>query len=265
MEFYGKPEYWKSALGAYPRYFVHFRNGDTDVFGLSKFIAFRDISLEDYLTKYRYETNGGKTQRYISRLTGKKWKTRNQIDKKTREAFDEWISEFFPKYSLDNASFISLETLQKLEKKKSVFVSPEKLQQQLKLQEEIGQSGEIIAIEFEMKRLKGAGMKNADDCIEHVSQRNSAAGFDILSSHRKETRYIEVKASLNNNQDFFITENEVHVLRSFGEKAFLYLVHVENLKEKRGQVINVIRNPIRQLKLKPVAYKGSGRNIPESK
>lgn len=263
LEFHAKPEFWKAALGSVPRYFVHVKDNETHAFGLSKFCAFKNITVEDYLTTYRNKTDGGTTQKHIAWLAGQGWTKRSEIDKEIRDSFDNWISEFFPNYTLNNASFITVTKTKKTKRKK--LISPDDLQDKLKLQSEIGQVGEDIAMEFEMQRLKEKGIKNPDLHVDQVSKRNSAAGYDIYSSTKSETRYIEVKSSLNDNQEFFITENEVQTLETLGQEAHLYLVHINELKKKHGQVIEVLSNPIRRLKdtgtLIPIAYRAEIKNI----
>lgn len=70
LEFNDKPEFWKAALGSGPRYFVHVVDNGTHAFGLSKFCAFKNIAVEDYLNIYRYKTDGGTTQKHIAWVTG---------------------------------------------------------------------------------------------------------------------------------------------------------------------------------------------------
>lgn len=259
FEFHDKPEFWKAALSSGPRYFVHVKDNGTHIFGLSKFCAFKNITIEDYLTRYRYKTDGGTTQKHIAWLTGKDWMKRSKIDNEIRESFDNWISEFFPNYNLDNASFITLTKTGIKQRKKKKLVSPDDLQDKLKLQGEIGQVGEEIAMAFEIQRLKEYSTKTSDRHVDHVSKRNLAAGYDIYSSTKKETRYIEVKSSLNDNPEFFITENEVQTLESLGQEAHLYLVHITDLTKKQGNVFQILSDPIKKLKdsgtLKPIAYK----------
>lgn len=259
LEFQDKPEFWKPALGSGPRYFVHVNDNGTDAFGLSKFCAFKNITIEDYLKTYRYKTDGGTTQKHIAWLTGQDWTPRVKIDNDIKKSFDSWISQFFPNYNLDNASFITLTKTGKAKRKREKLVSPKVLQDNLKLQGEIGQVGEEIAMSFEIQRLKDQGITNPDKYVDQVSKRNTAAGFDIYSSTKDETRYIEVKSSLNDNPDFFITENEVQTLETMEQEAFLYLVHITDLTKKEGQVFKVLSDPIKQLRdngtLKPIAYR----------
>ena len=259
VEFFSKSEYWKVTIGNAPRYFVHIKNGETHSFGLSKFCAFKDISVEDYIAEYRYTTNGGNTQKKIVKITNQKWISRENINNEIRNEFDNWILSFHPNYNLENASFISLNEIKQIQTKKSKFVTPENLEKSLLNQKLIGEVGEEIAFNFEFQRLENNGFVNIETIIEHISKNNSAAGFDIRTSAKNDNRYIEVKSSVNKNSDFFITENEYETLKQLKNEAYIYFVHIENLNEKKGEVIKIIYNPIEyfetKAELKPVVYK----------
>jgi uncharacterized protein DUF3883 len=264
IEFYSKPEFYKEVLRSSPKYFVHIKINNKHLFGLSKFCAFKNISVEEYITTYRYREDGGTTQKYIARVTGQKWIERKKIDTEIKNAFDNWISKFFPNYSVDSALFITLPSEGVTKRESIKFITPKDLLENLKLQEEIGKVGERIALAFEIQRLKELGVKDPDTRVEHVATINPAAGYDIYSSAKEETRYIEVKSSLNNNEEFFITENELQTLSTLGDKAFLYLVYITDLSKKFGQVFKVHKDPIKLLKengiLKPIAYKAKIKN-----
>ncbi|NML24031.1 DUF3883 domain-containing protein [Pseudoflavitalea sp. G-6-1-2] len=261
LEFYGKPEFWKAAIGNGPRYFVHVKVNGIDVFGLSKFCAFKNIIVEDYLRSFRYKTDGGTTQKHIAWLTGVEWSPIEVIKKDVRKSFENWISPFFPNYNTDNASFISLKVTGKARGRKRNLITPQDLLNSLKLQTEIGQVGEAIAMKFEIQRLKELGIKKPEAYVDQVSVKNTAAGYDIYSSTKIETRYIEVKSSLIASVDFFITENEVITLEELGREAFLYFVQITDLAKKEGHVHKIQCDPIEQLRrigrLTPIAYRAS--------
>lgn len=259
FEFFGKQEFWKAAIGNAPKYFVHIQNGKQHIFGLSKFCAFKNITVEEYISSYRYKTTGGNTQKHIAKLTGKSWVPIKKIDSEIGKEFDDWITEFHPNYNLENASFITISQLANTKKQKRKFIDPKTLEEKLKLQREIGEIGEKIAFEYELNRLSGIGIKNPEKFIEHTSKLNSSAGFDISSLVKKDNRFIEVKSSLNKNLNFFITENEYQTLNELGDNAFIYFVHITNFQEKTGKVFKTLKNPIEKLRiegnLKPVAYR----------
>lgn len=191
IEFFDKPEFWRASLGSAPKYFVHIQNGQKHSFGLSKFCAFKNITVEEYISTYRYKTNGGDTQKHIAKLTQKNWIPRRIINRKIREEFDAWITKFYPNYTLENASFITITTKQ-VKSTKAKFINPKILEEKLKLQREIGEVGEKIAFEYEINRLTNSGIKNAEKYIEHTSKINSSAGFDITCLVKKSNRFIEV-------------------------------------------------------------------------
>ncbi|MBN8696953.1 MAG: DUF3883 domain-containing protein [Bacteroidetes bacterium] len=259
VEFFDKPEFWKATIGNAPRYFVHIKNKNQHYFGLSKFCAFKNITVEEYITNYRYKTNGGNTQKHIAKTVGRGWISRQKIDSEVRKAFDKWILKFHPNYTIENASFITILQSREEKHKRSKFIDPKALEEKLQLQREIGFIGEQIAIDYELNRLRSCGVKNAKNYIEHTSKINSSAGFDICCSLIEENRFIEVKSSLNKSLEFFITENEYKTLEQLGDNAFLYFVHISDLSKKKGMVLHIIKNPIKDLKtkgsLKPVAYK----------
>lgn len=259
IEFFNKPEFWKATIGNAPRYFVHFENGDKHVFGLSKFCAFRNITVEQYISSLRYKTNGGITQKHIANLTKEDWVPRSKINKDVRVAFDKWITGFYPNYKLNNASFITIDQSIEVLSPREKFINPETLEERLRYQREIGKVGEQIALDYEINRLKENGVKNAEVYVEHTSTINSAAGFDINCLVKDDLRFIEVKSSLNDNLDFYITENEFKTLEGLGDNAYIYFVHILDLGKKIGNVIRIVKNPIRKLSangiLKPILYK----------
>jgi len=108
LEFHNKPEFWKAVLGSAPKYFVHITNNGKHIFGLSKFCAFKNITVENYLSTYREETNGTITQKHIAKVMDKHWISKNKIDSGIRQSFDNWISDFFPNYNRANALFIEV-------------------------------------------------------------------------------------------------------------------------------------------------------------
>lgn len=85
VEFFSKPEFWKVTIGNAPKYFVHIKNGNVHNFGLSKFCAFNDITVENYISKHRYETNGGTTQKHIVKISTQNWIKRTEINNVIRE------------------------------------------------------------------------------------------------------------------------------------------------------------------------------------
>ncbi|CAM4289259.1 DUF3883 domain-containing protein [Zobellia nedashkovskayae] len=261
IEFFNKPEFWKIAVGKSPKYFVHVKQGKKHNFGLSKFCAFKDITVEEYISIYRGKIGGNPAQKHIVNIIKQDWTPRVKISSEIREKFDNWILKFYPNYNVNNASFITVSIKKDKQSKKTKFIDPVTLEKRLKLQREIGEVGEEIALNHEITRLELTGIKNAEKFVEHTSKLNAGAGFDITSSIKKDNRFIEVKSSTNKNLDFFITENEYLTLDHLGKAAFIYFVYIEDLKERKGRVLRTIQNPIKELRkngnLRPIAYKST--------
>lgn len=258
VEFYESPELWRKILGSAPRYFVHTIKDGQHYFAMSKFCVIKNVTGKSYIEKYRNITEGNNSQRIIVNRLNEEWIPRNQIKKSIRDAFDTWMGEFFPKYRLENAKFISIKISKSYQNKKR-DVTPDELQKQLELQQRIGDVGELIAIHYEIERLRSQGIKNPEKHIKHIAHFSVSAGFDILTITSNEERYIEVKSSLSQKGEFYLSENEVKTLEGIGKDSYLYLVKIKDLKKIIGDVYEIIQNPILKLKkdklLKPIAYK----------
>lgn len=95
----------------------------------------------------------------------------------------------------------------------------------------IGDLGELIAIEFEKQKLINLGLQNEINRIVHVSKENGDGyGYDIESiDSRLKTIYIEVKTTISNqNAPIYISLNEYNVMRSYGDQYFLYRIYSLN-------------------------------------
>ena len=144
-------------------------------------------------------------------------------------------------------------------KNKNRKVSLEELEGRLARQREIGKDGEDAAYRHECVRLTILGCDNPTAHIQKLSEEDVGAGYDIFSEYNGEERFIEVKSSVINNENFFLSENERVTLAELGEKAYIYLVYVDKSDTKKSKVVDEIRNPLAdsRLVLEPVAYKVS--------
>jgi hypothetical protein len=258
IEFHNKPEHWRTLLGSSPKYFLNYEDNGDHYFGISKFCAFKDISVEDYIKIYKNKTGGGTTQNVIRNRIEKEWIPRDKVSSKVRDAFDDWIKEFYPNYNLSKASFISIST-QKNRKRTQRRITPETLKKKLDQQIINGIVGENIAYQYEFDRLIKNGSANPKKHITHTSKSFVNAGFDILTETSKETRYIEVKSTTTLDNTLFLSENEVETLRDLGEQSYLYLVKITDSKNGIGYVDKIINNPIEEFEKKnlmiSIAYK----------
>ena len=105
--------------------------------------------------------------------------------------------------------------------------SPALLEKNVEIRNEIGQAAEELIVKYERERV---GLDYADK-VDHVSMRNTAAGYDILSSSiekdgRVTPRFIEVKAVSPNSYQFYWSKNEVAIARTLSNWYYLYLLPV---------------------------------------
>lgn len=108
IKFQSNPSVWREVVGNNPIYFVHLFSDGKHLFGLSKFCALKDLSLDDYIAGGRKMTNGTKTQEHIASILAKSWTPRSDMDKAIIKAFDLWITRFFPNYKIEKAMLMDI-------------------------------------------------------------------------------------------------------------------------------------------------------------
>lgn len=130
----------------------------------------------------------------------------------------------------------------------SYGTTPQKLQEIIEGQVEIGALAESRVFDYERKVV---GKQDADKVV-HVALDNSGAGFDIMSVRRKREgdqpylRMIEVKAVSMLDWEFTLTNNEIRVAEEYGSIYFLYLVPI--IEEVPAiDKMEVIQDPIKEL------------------
>ena len=127
---------------------------------------------------------------------------------------------------------------------------PEKLDNVVRAQAEIGFAAELKVFEHERETL---GPKDAANVV-HIALENTNAGFDIASTRREEEtdqlriRMIEVKAVSPKHWAFTLTRNEVRVATENKDSYFLYLVPVIEGEPKITKM-DVIQNPAKELQV----------------
>jgi len=106
-----------------------------------------------------------------------------------------------------------------------------------------GDRGELIVIALEEIRLIQAGKPELASSIEHISQKNDSAGYDILSFNEDGTpRQIEVKATQGSNLDrgFYISVNELEQSRVLNN-YYIYFVFSTMTTKPR---IHPVKHPV---------------------
>lgn len=131
-------------------------------------------------------------------------------------------------------------------------LSPESLKKKQTENELIGLIAEKAVIEYELKRLSVISVLPNE--IEHTSQKNVLAGYDIKSfedylgsNSKRIERFIEVKAVQVNDYKFYWSRNELEISRIFGEKYFLYLLPVISGNTFDFEKLMIIKNPFKTI------------------
>jgi len=131
-------------------------------------------------------------------------------------------------------------------------ISVETLKKKQLENETIGLEAERAVIEFEINRLTNISFERKE--IEHISEENAAAGYDIKSfenyldnNFKKITRYIEVKAVSPDNYDFFWSKNEINIAKILSESYYLYLLPVVSSNTFDFEKLLIKNNPYKNV------------------
>ena len=114
---------------------------------------------------------------------------------------------------------------------------------------EVGDVGETMAIDYEMKRLKDIKRSDLSDMVKQVSLVDPYVGYDITSFDGHDSdgsypdRFIEVKSTTGTTPKFFWSRNEINVAQKYGDRYWIYLwTDVEG-----SAVLHMIQNPYTEL------------------
>lgn len=124
------------------------------------------------------------------------------------------------------------------------YTAPSTLSHDLATKSEIGFAAEVAILSYEKARV-GRLLTHK---VEHVSQRNVAAGYDIRSftvvdSDSIFPRFIEVKAVPKRSFRFYWSRNEVDVARVMEDWYYLYLLPVDKHGLFDIARLKIIANP----------------------
>ena len=123
-------------------------------------------------------------------------------------------------------------------------ISPALLQKNVVTRTDIGHAAEEMIVKYECERLGPAHSEKVD----HVSIRNTAAGYDIFSITSEPNaqvvpRFIEVKAVSPVTFQFYWSKNEVAIARTLSAWYFLYLLPVNRNGKFNIDKLKVIPDP----------------------
>ena len=149
-------------------------------------------------------------------------------------------------------------------------LSPESLKIKQAENDSIGLTAEKAVIDFEVKRLTNISLVPSE--IEHTSQENVLAGYDIKSfennlngNSKRIDRYIEVKAVSVEDFKFYWSRNEIEIAKVFGEKYFLYLLPVVSNNTFDFEKLMIINNPFKNIYSNGLEWKKEEESISFSK
>ena len=115
----------------------------------------------------------------------------------------------------------------------------------LERRSEVGQAGELLAVQDELERLVGLGCPEPHRWVERVALVDVGRCYDIASTWPGHERFIEVKSATSSSGGLFITSNEKRVLADLGERAWLYRVVMK--ADGNGEVVIRLQDPMRTL------------------
>jgi hypothetical protein len=105
----------------------------------------------------------------------------------------------------------------------------EELAKELETDKKIGEAAELIALEFEKRRLSEIGCEFEARLVQRISELDVGAGFDIISFDKQSTnlvpdRFIEVKGSRGNTVRFYWTRNEIEKAKVLRQRYWIYFI-----------------------------------------
>jgi hypothetical protein len=135
----------------------------------------------------------------------------------------------------------SVHEVEKTRRKRPAMTEAQLLEQ-LDRNAQTGAAGELLVVLDELKRLSDCGCPEPEKFVRRIALDDVGRGYDIASTWPGEERCIEVKSTTRAGSDFFLTENEIQVLASLEEQAWLYRVVIDG--DGRGSVNARLRNPM---------------------
>ena len=129
-----------------------------------------------------------------------------------------------------------------------------------RLNKKLGDRGEKVVLDFEIKKLEQLGKLELAKKVDRVSLKSDSLGYDILSFEEDgKERLIEVKATSSKVTDanFFLTINELKTAKE-KENYYIYMVYDILSKEPKIWVIKNPFNPMNiNIHMEPINYKVS--------
>ncbi len=128
------------------------------------------------------------------------------------------------------------------------------------LLKKLGDKGEELVLDFEIKRLISAGKHDLAKKVKRVSLESDKHGYDILSYESEGAeieRYIEVKATKAKagEANFYLSENELNTARG-KDNYYIYMVYdIQSTNPFVWEIPNPFSEVDSNIQIKPINYK----------
>lgn len=122
---------------------------------------------------------------------------------------------------------------------------------------EIGEQGELIALDIEKTYLNDIGKASLSDKVLQISKiRGDGAGYDILSYFPDgRERYIEVKTTTQSSDEpFLFTSNEKSFMNANLDKFFIYRIYI-NKNEQNYSLQIYSASDVIKMEQKPISFR----------
>ena len=166
----------------------------------------------------------------------------------------------FPPIEKIKIEFVNLQTEKKIGEKKSLNKNAVKkdYSMQSKKNKRIGDRGEQVVVKAEREFLMKHDKINLANKVEHVSEEDDSAGYDIKSYNLDGTaKYIEVKSTLNpvGRCNIFISSNELQASKNLDNYYYYIVCDVGSLNPKIWKIKGTSLLEDENIFLEPILYK----------
>jgi hypothetical protein len=132
-------------------------------------------------------------------------------------------------------------------------LSEQQLEKILLENRKLGVQAENAVVEFEKKRLKKLGKSFQAEFVKRISPFNTAAGYDIESFDGTSddifpNRFIEVKATQQDEIRFYWSSNEMKVAKKKKNSYWIYMMKEFNEASPADTIPIMIQNPEHQIR-----------------
>jgi Domain of unknown function (DUF3883) len=116
-----------------------------------------------------------------------------------------------------------------------------------------GNYGELLSLEYERDNLKGTPYYDKVDMTKALNRKN---GYDILSYERDGTpKYIEVKSSVNDNDNFIISAPELRVAHDMLKQGKQHKVYIiKNIYSDSKRTLEIIDDVFDEFDFEATGY-----------